>query len=425
MDTDKVSPISTLDTVTTINNMSGTKNSCSFSTEPMLPFRHNNREETVSIQPVLTSTPADYEVDKPPAMKRICRIDTFSFDPEENDCMAGGALYNPTSAIGAVQPLIEDEGRPGENRPFLAATKSVRNVESAVPLDQEFEQLFGIIMDSSNDEDDSIENVDFRGWSSPSTRADTRSPKSSLFRSKELTAPTNSSLRVSNKSMDVVSTPPESPTHAHFPSMITPAEPPDVPKKTPDWNMDVHSMSCLNKTSPSMPSQGEEKNNRLRLMGSFPLEMKPIIRILLYMDEKLGDRGKVRKAFDIVQTCQKSHRRGAKKFRELSGSIFEALVHEMGEELGEIFQASLTYESPQLDILCSSQSESEAPSTSVSPPDLLGLAVAYGAHAMRLHPYVENFEELVRAGAEKLACMSEKEREGLWQDLVKTPLLYP
>jgi hypothetical protein len=170
--------------------------------------------------------------------------------------------------------------------------------------------------------------------------------------------------------------------------------------------------------------QGEEKKNRLRLMGSFPLEMKPIIRILLYMDEKLGDHGKVRKAFDIVQTCQKSHRRGTKKFRELSGSIFEALVHEMGEELGEIFQASLTYESPQLDILCSSQPESEAPSTSASPPDLLGLAVAYGAHAMRLHPYVENFEELVRAGAEKLACMSEKEREGLWQDLVKTPLLH-
>ena len=185
--------------------------------------------------------------------------------------------------------------------------------------------------------------------------------------------------------------------------------------------------------------------------GPFPQEMKPILKILLYLDETCQDHSKVRRGFEVVQLCCRKYQQNQTsgdaedkatmtKFHELSGEIFEELINVVGEDLlGELILSSQSYESPRLDMLVSSGvgmldfDSVRCKDTSLttcgaagtpldsSTPGSIELAVAYGAHYARLHPSAP-VAEMARKGSRMVETMSKAERKELWAMLVDMPL---
>ena len=196
--------------------------------------------------------------------------------------------------------------------------------------------------------------------------------------------------------------------------------------------------SNVNSSSP----RSNQEDLALPEVGPFPSEMKPILRILLLLDETCRDDSKVRRAFEIVQVCCRKYQQnkipGKKKdmmtkFHELTGEIFEELINEVGERLlGQLLLSSQSYETPRLDDLlrggvCMLDYDAvhAAAVAAAGTPGSIELAVAYGAHYRQLHPSAASdlsLSEIVRLGSHAVESMTETERKELWTKLIGMPL---
>ena len=208
-------------------------------------------------------------------------------------------------------------------------------------------------------------------------------------------------------------------------------------KRKVNSNVNFGPVSELSSSSPV----SDQDDLTLPEVGPFPPAMKPILRILLLLDETCRDDSKVRRAFEIVQICCRKYQQNTihakkkdmtTKFHELTGEIFEELINEVGERLlGQLLLSSQSYENPRLNDLlkggvCMLDYDSvHAAAAAAGTPRSIELAVAYGAHYRQLHPSAAlnlSLPDIVRVGSLAVESMTETERKELWTKLVGMPL---
>jgi hypothetical protein len=180
-----------------------------------------------------------------------------------------------------------------------------------------------------------------------------------------------------------------------------------------------------------------------RLQGlPLPDSMKPILRILLHLEEDYHhDEDLVRDSFAIVQTCYDKASYG----EDINGSIFESLVENLGRrvDLAAVFQAAPTLEaSPNLnayfggdDDYARTTKPKEQRKGKTFFPTLLQLAVAYGFHSARSSAAADgmkqggvkdynaegdDIEEIVCNGAKAVGAMSADEKIAFWKLVAQT-----
>jgi hypothetical protein len=253
--------------------------------------------------------------------------------------------------------------------------------------------------------------------------------------------------------------PPSSPAN-QFASIVTPDES-QVFVQSPNWNLEHHSMLCPNqpatttsvgfvalkpkpsrypcteyaneqqepskyiatKSDPSKQFSEKDRNYHPRLLrGPFPEAMKPIIRILLYLEQTSTDQDVVHEAFDIVQNCYDYHGGEESKIRKLTGAIFESLVEQLGQkvDLASVLQEAQRLESPKLEAYFRRPEVCKKPTPAPFFPTLLQLAVAYGAHSSKTNPeIISDLEEFVCTGAKDVVSMNSAEKVKFWKSMVE------
>lgn len=151
--------------------------------------------------------------------------------------------------------------------------------------------------------------------------------------------------------------------------------------------------------------------------------MKPIIRILLYLEEKSHEPPEiVQEAYDVVQECYDKYEGGdARKNMVLTGAIFEMLIERLRDRvnLTSVFQEAQTLGGPKLNAYFSAP---DAVNRRSRPapffPTLLQLAVAYGAYSSREgSSSTLDMEAFVRAGAKAVSSMSTTEKVEFWNSV--------
>jgi hypothetical protein len=390
-------------------------------------------EKNVSIlKPFLRSSPVDYEGDKPPSLKRFNRINTFSIDDEDEAYIAeenpGPCDHVPFKNPEYPRSFLDFPNRGGAESGHTDVSHHDKKCSPA-KLHSTREHL------SQRSDDLPRKKIKFEHDSKRKDTTIAAAAKSVLV----LNTPSDNDLPKAKHGI-TVATPPGSPV-SNFP-IITPGVTPQV-VSVPTWDLDLQSIFCdddkkyhqqtdkqefnrkntvTNNSKPDYLSHPSKQNTDEKyyslLTGPYPLSMKPIIRILLHLDDTSTERQKARKAFHVVQGCYKRHKLGEKRFRDLNGTIFEALVEELGVDLGKIFQASQSYSSPKLDTFF------DTPDSS-APPSSVELAISYGVHMARMNPDLENFEDMIRDGAGEFKSMSEEELSGSWRSWVVNPTLKP
>ena len=158
-----------------------------------------------------------------------------------------------------------------------------------------------------------------------------------------------------------------------------------------------------------------------------PDSMKPIVRILLYLEEHYHhDMDLVRDAFVIVQNCYDR----ANKNDNISGAVFESLVEHLGDrvDLVSVFQAApkMKVDSSKFAAYFAASDKSlNTPGTNNFLPTLLQLAVAYGYHSAASigvdglgSSDVDTIGEAVCKSAAALCAMTSDEKLALWDRVV-------
>jgi hypothetical protein len=390
-------------------------------------------ERNVSIKPFLRSSPVDHEGHTLPCFKRFIRINTFSIDDEDEDYIAE-ENSGPCDRVPFKNPEYPRQflGFPNCGGAKSGSADGIHHDKRSPTKIQNIHEHPSLCSDDSPRKKMKFEH--------DSKRKDTSSTAAKSVLG--LNTPSDDDLPKTKRGI-TVATPPGSPA-SNLP-IITPGVTPQV-VSVPTWDLDLQSIfydedhkdkkyqqpdkpefnrknTGTNNSKPnylSRPSKQktDEKYHSL-LTGPYPLSMKPIIRILLHLDETSTERQKARKAFHVVQGCYRRHKLGEKRFRDLNGTIFEALVEELGVDLGKIFQASQSYSSPKLDTFF------DKPADSSAPPSPVELAISYGVHMARMNPNLANFEDMIRDGAEEFKSMSEEELSGSWRSWVVNPTFKP
>jgi hypothetical protein len=382
-------------------------------------------EKNVSIKPFLRCSPVDHEGDKPPFLKRFNRINTFSIDDDDGD-----EDYTAEGNSGLCDRVpSKNPEYPRQFRGFSNCGAAKSGSAEGIQNGKRSQSIREYPLQCS----DALPRKKIKFEHDDSKLKDTAA-KWVL----DLNTPSADDFPKTKRGI-TAATPPGSPV-SNLP-IITPGVTPQV-VSVPTWDLDLQSIfndddkkyqqldklernrkntvtNSAKQNSLSRPSKqkADEKYHSL-LNGPYPLSMKPIIQILLHLDETSTERQKARKAFHIVQGCYKRHKLGEKRFRDLNGTIFEALVEELGVDLGKIFQASQSYSSPKLDTFF------DKPDSS-APPSSVELAISYGVHMARMNPDLESFEDMIREGAEEFKSMSEEELTGSWRSWVVNPSLKP
>lgn len=426
-------------------DMGGSKSASLWSSLPMPCFDASSAttttttttstERNVSIKPFLRSSPVDHDADdKQPFLKPFNRINTFSIDFEDEDyteeensgpCdrvpLKNPEYRRPSSPLsfpnlgGAKNGIVDGIHQHDKQR--LTKNQNIHEHTSQCRDDDLPRKKIKLELDSKRKKEDTAAKSVLLGLINNNTPSD----DDDLYKTKRGTT---------------AATPPGSPV-SNLP-IITPGVTPQV-VSVPTWDVDLLSIfydddekyqqppdkrteftrkntGAINSKpcslSHSSKQKTDEKYHSLLTAGPYPLSMKSIIQILLYLDETSTERQKVRKAFHVVQGCYKRHKLGEKRFRDLNGSIFEALVEELGVDLGKIFQASQSYSSPKLDTFF------HKPDSSTAPPSSVELAIAYGVHMARTNPDLENFEDMIRNGAEEFKSTSDEELSMSWRSWV-------
>ena len=137
-------------------------------------------------------------------------------------------------------------------------------------------------------------------------------------------------------------------------------------------------------------------------------------RIMACIHHTESDRRVVYQAEAIVHECHVNHHRGDRRFKNLSGSIFERFIAVFGgPKFNEIYHRSQDYSPPHL--------FARQMTADPSVPTMLELAIAYGLHMARTTDGSEDrVEQLVRHGAESLKSMSDAERCMFWDYMTKS-----
>ena len=373
-------------------------------------------ERNVSIKPFLRSSPVGHDGEKPPFLKRFNRINTFSIDDEDEDYIAEGNS-GPCYRVRFKNPehLRRFPGFPNSGGANSDSADAIHHGKCSSAKIRN-------IHDHASQHSDDLPRKKIKVEHDDSKRKEDTAGKSVLG----LNPLSDAGLPKTKRGI-AVATPPGSPV-SNLP-IITPGATPQV-MSVPTWDLDLQSIfydddkkyhqqpdkpkfnrnNTGNPNSLSHPSkQKTDERYHSLLTGPYPLSMKPIIRILLHLDETSTERQKARKAFHVVQGCYKRHKLGEKRFRDLNGTIFEALVEELGVDLGKIFQDSQSYTSPKLDTFF------DKPDDSSTPPSSVALAISYGVHMARTNPDIKNLEDMVRDGAEEFKSMSEEELSASWR----------
>jgi hypothetical protein len=396
-----------------------------------------------------------------PSLKRICHIRTFSVDDDELE-----ALVND----------LDDQDNEDTNNDSAASSSNTRMSHIA--------ELFFLATDStwikdkapemthqraSNDEG---ENATQGAWTANNACGPLRYVVGRQPRSKAATEEMAQQLCLTpNRGISYfynepkISSPPHSQTPSEFPPIITPEEG-QVLIQSPTWDLELQSILSPNQpparptgavalaAKPSQPpfaddrqsiaepittmvdsssnttrpdhsaakpsEQGTDHSQRLR--GPFSESMKPIIRILLYLEQTTTEKEVVQEAFDIVQNLYDQHKGGEATMKLLTGSIFESLVEKLGHkvDLASVLQAAQSLESPILERYFLHKQAPRKPRPS-KPffPTLLQIAVAYGAYASKMSSDMNDMEEFVQRGAKAVGSMNAAEKIEFWKSIVE------
>jgi len=257
-----------------------------------------------------------------------------------------------------------------------------------------------------------------------------------------------------------IRSPPSSPV-VQFPSLVTPEEA-EALVHSPKWNLEQQSiMLCQNKpyhtgialkpklsrkpfcddweesqqieyfqanwdSKSASLHEGKVTSRPQLLGGPFPTKLKPIVRILLYLEQTMTNQEIVRKAFEIVQTCYDHHQGGEGDIGLLTGTIFESMVDILGTsvELAPAIAASRRFESPELESYCFQDECTTQPKKKFA-PNLLQLAVAYGAHLYQLNSEMNDPEHFVLSGAETVQSMAAEEKSKFWNSFSHAQISKP
>jgi hypothetical protein len=373
-----------------------------------------------------------------PSLKRICQIYTFSIDNDESEAMGANNVGDDDAKASPI--ASSNETTSPSIKPLLLTTDFVETRATSTENGHSQCSAWSLNNSRSWENKENVATIRYIVGCPPPTMTSEPSHCVDCLASS-----------IDDKDPDLPS-PPPSPTNPHS-SIITPDEA-EVMVQSPKWNMELHwcpdypnidddgllalkpklsKPPCAGQFAEQLPSGATAEEPELpiqppetelqdqpRLQGTFPEAMKPIIRNLIYLEETSTDPQVVQEAFDIVQNCCDRHVGSGNNIRLLTGSIFESLVEHLGSkvDLPSIFQASQNFESPKLDAYLTKPKVDTTPALKPFFPTLLQLAIAYGAHASKMRPEIDDIERFVREGAKLLGSMSVAEKVDFWQSSV-------
>jgi hypothetical protein len=180
----------------------------------------------------------------------------------------------------------------------------------------------------------------------------------------------------------------------------------------------------------SFPIKKVKKN---ALVGSNSVQMKPIKRIIHYLQETRDeDPNLYATIYDVVHECELRHRRNENKYRHLPGAIFETLVETIGgQTFRRLYTISKTFSgdckiqfnSKEAEQLAAKVDDTIEVPVHVSIRSPLKTAFAYGFHkavAMtkedcdRLKEDEKSFEKASHECEQAVSAMTDKQRNEFW-----------
>ena len=159
----------------------------------------------------------------------------------------------------------------------------------------------------------------------------------------------------------------------------------------------------------------------------FPDIMKPVINLLLYLDEHEKDRTKVHQAFGIVQRCFRMKELSFDPEdcnQDLIGSIFDQMTSAFGSEVANMAVNALHFKTHRMHDFFPEQKYSYSATSTT--PSSSQLAPAYAAQLRLLSPEMETTEsQLIQACEEMIEEMNQAHRDELWVSLIAISMLRP
>ena len=384
--------------------------------EEVLPNPRNSRK-----RPFQSYDTATMEIQES-SLKRIRCVQTFSIDYDDVEIISGGGFGDED---GNKREGVETSNTASSfNQTFLLPSVSFGPNVKPIEHDHQNSSTRSYKKDTSR--------LSYTiGCSRATTGIENNRPSSPVKRAPSIVTPDESQVLMQSPKWNL-----EQHSMAHFdpildeptttqstglvglkPKLSSKFQPSEYDNEPKEANK--YTVPKLEPSSRAFP--GNEKN--FQLHGPFPEEMKPIIRVLLYLAQTSTDRDVVKKVFGIVQNCYDEHGREGAKVQKVTGAIFQSLVSQLGQklDLASLLQKSDTFTSPELEAYIVSKEEvCMEPTEKSFVPTLLQLAVAYGYHRSKTNPeQMNDFEDFVCNGASDVICMTPIEKVRFWKSVVE------